>query len=258
MQTTNSFHWKLRSAVTQILFVVVACTLALHAQTAAKTDPGNQATEWDDGVSAAVRFLHELFPDLNPRSRILIEDNDEWRLARGKLYTFTINICDPVFSTELKIHCSVPTVQATFLVGDGRFPTQINVGTPALEKRWGELLALLHAHPKWTSAQAENAMRASGVKYGAGTDDQVVITVQHTLTKLEPFLGKLKVDSIKYYPPKPFEDLSLPPNWRVGAHSTEQDGNGSETRYVLTFSAFDGSFESALMLGEARSPEISK
>src|SRR5436305_171459 len=82
----------------------------------ARTNPNNtpgvqsataQMTEWDDAVPAAVRFLHELFPDINPRSRVLIEDNDEWSHSQRRLNTFTINVCDPVFSTELKIHCSV-------------------------------------------------------------------------------------------------------------------------------------------------------
>lgn len=258
--TTISRSMLRPSSVFSILaLVLLAFTFKASGQNASDNPIETQSSsvqisEWYDGVSAAVRFLHTLFPDINPRSRILIEDNDEWRLSQGRLYTFTINICDPVFSrhSEVKFHCSVTTVHATFLVGV-EFPSQINVGTPALEKRWGELFALLHAHPKWTSAQAENAMRASGVKYGAGADDEVILIIQHMLTKLEPFFGKLKVDSVKYYAPQPFgEGLPLPPNWRVAAHSIGQNSKTSGVRYLLTFSAFDGSFESALMLGEAQ------
>jgi len=88
-------------------------------------------------------------------------------------------------------------------------------------------------------------MRASGAKYGEGSEDEFHGLLLDSLKKLEPFLGKLAIDKMKYVPP----DLTNknepePPAWRVGVHLSGQDKSRPWTRYVLVFNVFDGAFES--------------
>jgi hypothetical protein len=119
------------------------------------------------------------------------------------------------------------------------------VGRPAVEKHWKDLAALLLAHPDWAKGQVANTMRRAGMKYGEDSKDDVIQVIDVSLRKLAPFLGKLSIDSIDYAPQHLTETNELlPPAWIVNAHPSEQDTAKPITTYVLTFSAFDGVFQS--------------
>jgi hypothetical protein len=137
---------------------------------------------------------------------------------------------------------------ADFLMGGtqlGPVPGHINIGRPDLDKRWSELSTTLQAHPEWSKAQKEDAMRQAGVKYGENSHDEVIGPINDSMKKLEPFLGRLITDSVDYSPPVQLVSSKLStPAWEVEAHPAGQDKKKPWTAYVLIFSAFDGSFES--------------
>lgn len=114
-----------------------------------------------------------------------------------------------------------------------------------MEKRWNEIATLLTAHPEWSKAQVEDSMRASGVKYGADSHNRVLGPIRDSLKKLDPFLGRLTIDSMDYAPPRLTETKELlPPAWIVNVHQSVKDARKPVTTYVLTFNVFDGAFES--------------
>lgn len=252
-----------------LLFAFAVATAEGHAEVASKGVVQTrrspvQITEWEDGVSGGLNFLHQLFPDTNPGSKEIILNNENWGhysggpLPKG-LLSFAIFVCQPDLSpseeqrqdllNRYKLHCSVLTMFADILLSSsqlGKVPSHINIGRPALDKRWSELSAVLLAHPKWSPAQVEQAMQAAGVKYGKNGHDEVLGPIEDSVKKLEPFLGKLTIDSIDYSPPSQLlsSNKLSPPVWRVEAHPSGQDKRKPWTTYVLIFSAFDGAFES--------------
>jgi hypothetical protein len=127
----------------------------------------------------------------------------------------------------------------------GPVPIWILTRRPAIEKRWNELATLLSAHPEWSKAQVEDSMKASGVKYGADSHNKVLGPILDSLNKLEPFLGKLTIDSMDYAPPRLTDTKELlPPAWIVKVRQSVRDARKPVTTYVLTFNVFDGAFES--------------
>ena len=235
-----------------------------HAQAARKVRTQGSVspariTEWQDGVSGGLNLLHTLFPNVDLKSKTLILNNEDWGHPSSKLFSFTIFVCDPnPYPSEgqqqdllnsYMLHCSGPSMFADFLMGGtqlGPVPGHINIGRPDLDRRWSELSATLQAHPEWSKAQKEEAMRGAGVKYGENSHDEVIGLINDSMKKLEPFLGKLIMDSIDYSPPVQSlssEGLSIPV-WEVDTHPAGQDKKKPWTEYTLIFSAFDGSFES--------------
>jgi hypothetical protein len=223
-------------------------------------------TGWEYDLSGALNFLHQLFPDLNPKSKTIILDDGPWGhspagLLPAGLLSFTTYVCEPDLPpteeqrldivSRYEIHCSAVTMYANFLMSGsqlGRVPSHIIIGRPAFNKRWSDLSAILQAHPGWSRAQVEDAMRAAGVKYGQGSRDEVIGSIHGSVKKLQPFLGKLVIDSMDYSPPDlPLSSKELsPPAWRVEAHPAGQDKAKPRIKYVLIFSAFDGAFESEM------------
>ena len=219
-----------------------------------------QITEWEDAVSGAIHFLHELFPDINPKSKSIIENNRDWRSSPYGTGSFSIDICEPGvpnrnrndeearnFFAHPDIQCSVRTIQANFLMTGsqlGPVPASIGIWRPDIEKRRSELAGLLVAHPNWSEEQVEKAMKASSVKYGKGAHNDVIGLLHDAWPKLEIFFGKLKLDSIEYFPPLLTEPkLPVGPSWLIKVHPSEQDPTKPQNSYTLTFDSFDGAFE---------------
>lgn len=201
-----------------------------------------------------------MFPEINPRSKSIIQNNLDWRMSPGGVVSFMIDVCEPDvpnpkrneedardFFTHSDIQCSVRTIQADFLMTNsqlGPVPAHIFIWRPDIEKRWSELAALLVAHPDWSEEQVEKTMKAFGVKYGKASHDDVIGLVHDTWPKLEIFFGKLKLDSMEYFPPLLTEPkLPVGPSWIIKAHPSEQDPTKPRNSYTLTFNSFDGAFE---------------
>jgi len=180
------------------------------------------------------------------------------------MVAFRINICEPDvpdpnrneeeardFFVHPDIQCSVLTIQADFLMTGsqlGPVPAHIFIWRPNIEKRWSELAALLFAHPSWSEEQVEEAMKASGVKYGKDAHNDVVGLIHDAWPKLEIFFGKLKLDSMEYSPPL-LTDPKVPlgPSWIIKVHPSEQDPTKPRNSYTLTFNSFDGAFEGEMI-----------
>jgi hypothetical protein len=262
----RNLHSRLRKDWACLLLAVVFVAISSKSYGQAASMTGGQGsaspariTEWEDDVSGAFHFLHVLFPDIDPKSKSIIQNNRDWGTSPGGIGSFTIHICDPDFPsrneelqrdffTRYDIQCSVLRIEATFLMSSsqlGPVPTQISIFRPDLDKRWRGLAALLVAHPNWSEAQMEEAMKASGVKYGASGHNDMIGLLQDVWPKLEVFFGKLKLNSMEYFPPflkEPSQPVA--PSWLVRVHPVEQDVTKPRTEYLLIFNAFDGTFES--------------
>jgi hypothetical protein len=255
-----------RRSANRWLLLVLAVTGSItetHAQSSIKHQGAakpstTKITEWQDEASAGIHFLHQIFPDINPRSKIIVLDNQDWRHSPSGLYSFGIFVCEPEppptdeqrrdILTRFDIHCSTLTIWADFLMGGsqlGRVPDWILIGRPNQDKHSSELSALLQAHQEWTETQVEDAMRTAGVKYGKGSRAEVIALIRYSVRNLEPFLGRLRIDSIDYSFVRPADGKEfLPPAWRVEAQPLGQDTKKPWTTYVLVFSGFDGTFQS--------------
>lgn len=252
-------------ASTPLLAFMLAGVGIVHAQVTSKAaeqgaPSSARITEWEDAVSGAIHFLHELFPDINPKSKSIIRNNRDWRWSPYGTGSFSIDICEPDvpnpkrneedardFFIHPDIQCSVLTIQASFLMTGsqlGPMPASIGIWRPDIEKRRSELTALLLAHPNWSEEQVEKALKAYGVKYGKDAHDNVAGLLHDAWPKLEIFFGKLELDSMEYFPPF-LNDPKVPagPSWIIKAHPSEQDPTKPRNGYTLTFSSFDGAFE---------------
>lgn len=243
-----------------LTLVIVTCGVTSNGQLPSTGDNRGSAriTEWEDDVSGVLHFLHVMFPDINPKSKLIIASNRDWGHAPGRLGSFAIYICNPDFPTRQQeprrdffthddTQCSVLNLGASYLRSGSQFgpvPAWLNVWRPALRKRWNNLAVVLLAHSEWSEPQVEEAMKAAGVKYGADRRDDVIGIVHNTFPQLEPFFGKLTLDSIDYSAPRRTEEKELlPPVWIVKAHPSGQDKTKPWTSYIFTFNVFDGAFE---------------
>lgn len=254
-----------RSRTCLLLAFTLAGVGIVHPQATQKTvkqgapSPA-RVTEWEDDVSGAILFFHQFFPDINPKSKSVIQNNNDWMSSPGGVGSFRIDVCEPDVPnhnrneeeardsfTHPRIQCSVLTIEADFLMTGSQFgpvPAHIFIWRPDIEKRRSALAALLVAHPNWSEEQVEEAMKASGVKYGKGAHNDVIGLLHDALPKLETFFGKLKLDSIEYFPQLLTEPkLPVGPSWIIKVHPTEQDPTKPQNSYTLTFNSFDGAFE---------------
>jgi hypothetical protein len=272
---TRIFHSRLNEACL-LLALVMATSTQAHTQslpTGGQTHPPLRITQWKEDLPGAVHFMHELFPDINPMSKSIILNNLDWKSSPAGTSAFTIYICEPDSAnrdeevrkrllTRYDIQCAALTMRATFFMTGsplGPVPRGIMIGRPDIDERWNETAALLISHPEWSDVQIENAITAAGVKYGRGSRSEVVAPIYKILNQLEPFFGRLVIDSIDYTGPI-LSDKSQPgpPAWVVKAHPSGQDKTKSWIRYVLAFSAFTGALESETTFEELGSSEPSK
>lgn len=262
-----TLHLRLRRSRTSLLLAFILASVGI-VRAQATPNPAKQGapspariTEWEDDVSGGILFLHQLFPDINPKCKSIVENNLEWRMSPGGMVAFSIDICEPDvpnrnrneedardFFTHPDLQCSVLTIQADFLMTGsqlGPVPAHIFIWRPDIEKRRSELAALLVAHPDWSEEQVEETMKASGVKYGKNAHNDVIGLLHDAWPKLEIFFGKLKLDSMEYFPPlltQPKQPVG--PSWVIQAHPSEQDSTKPRNSYTLVFNSFDGAFES--------------
>jgi hypothetical protein len=76
------------------LFVAIGISEG-HAQAARKVRAqGNfssaRITEWQDGVSGGLNLLHELFPNVDLKSKTVILNNEDWGHPSARIFSFAI------------------------------------------------------------------------------------------------------------------------------------------------------------------------
>jgi hypothetical protein len=263
-------HRLIKASGLVALILVVAGSIPSAGQTPTTDQKGkqplpHQITAWEDDVSGAIQLLHTAFLDIDSKSKMVIVNNRDWGHSAGGMMAFRVDVCEPDFPnrtaelqhdflTRYDMQCSVLALSADFLMSGsqlGPVPAWVRIWRPEFDKRWRELATLLASHPEWSEAQVADALKASGVKYGAWNRSGVEMLIHNALPKLEPFFGKLTVDSIAY---SPFDvenhENPRPPAWLIEVHPAGQDKRRPQTSYVLTFNIFDGIFESEAIYTE--------
>ena len=100
IQTLNSH---LNLAITRLwvfAFMLVAGRIDLAAETNSKGGGANQPlafrmTAWQDDVAGLVRFLHVMFPDISPKSKMIVISDRDWEHAPAGLGSFAMYVCEP-------------------------------------------------------------------------------------------------------------------------------------------------------------------
>lgn len=227
--------------------ILVACSFRCAGQTLAtkseRNVPALRITTWEHEIAGGLRFLHAMFPDVDPRSRVVIESPHDWGHTGTLRSEFTIRLCGPDFHGS-PTEC---TLNAYFMMTQPRFgavPTSIGIIRTAHEKRWRALVPLLISHPEWSAAEIDDAMQNSGMKYGRWNRSGVETLVAGSLQKWEPFFGKLVVDSIRYATYDVGDSVSpRPPLWLIDVHPRGQDKD-EVIGFTLSLNTFDGKIES--------------
>ncbi|HXL08957.1 MAG TPA: hypothetical protein VN966_01930 [Candidatus Bathyarchaeia archaeon] len=95
-----------------------------------------------------------------------------------------------------------------------------------------KIFEIVTAHPEFTDAQVVATLKENGTQYGP--NDKEEFTKNLPLQKLEPFLGKLKVDSLTFNPLDEHRTgISSWPDWLVEVSAKQKDG--SVLRYQMFF-----------------------
>lgn len=99
------------------------------------------------------------------------------------------------------------------------------------------IFEIVTAHPEWTDEQVIAAIKENGTRYGPNDKEEFVKNLP--LQKLEPFLGKLKVESVKFIPSDgPRTGISAWNDWTVDALAKQKDG--TTLKYRMFFDHRDG------------------
>lgn len=98
------------------------------------------------------------------------------------------------------------------------------------------IFEIVTAHPEWTDEQVIAAIKENGTKYGPNDKEEFVKNLP--LQKLEPFLGKLKVESVEFIPLDARTGISAWNDWIVNALAKQKDG--TTLKYRMFFDHRDG------------------
>ncbi|MBS1867868.1 MAG: hypothetical protein JSS69_18300 [Acidobacteria bacterium] len=244
----------LRQVATALVFSAIANSL--NAQV-----PNDQPTP----ISGARDFLGVVYPELAGRdfflSFSLMQGLDgSWR----RLYKIDFDIMryHPASSimvnpsTDAKTGKRLSPPKNTILKGDILFDSKgwlhafEAVGDAAQTKQYDSLVELVDAHPKWSDADAVQALKQAGARFGPAEKVAFLRTFQ--LEKFEHFMGKLERKSAEFEPlPKNHSEGNTALGscvWVVTVDRILPDGK--RIPYVLRFEPFEGKLTSVHKQGE--------
>lgn len=190
-----------------------------------------------DYIGRAQSLIHILYPQLDPRLRIVVEDSRKWGDA-APANMFSIDLCDP--DSRGTGQCICPhRVLSTNIVFDALNEDHQLIefaadGLPVTGER-NKLLDLMAEHPDWSDSDLAQRLRSAGAKFGP--EDRNDFLRHLPVQELRPFIGQLEVLSVEFE----FRDKESPKNgltWVVEAKAL-QPGN-KERKYVLLFEPFEG------------------
>ncbi len=100
-----------------------------------------------------------------------------------------------------------------------------------------KIFEIVTAHPEWTEAQVIATIKENGTRYGP--NDKEEFTKNLPVHQMEPFLGKLKIESVTFNPlDERRTAISSWPDWSVGVSAKQKDG--SILRYQMFFDHREG------------------
>jgi hypothetical protein len=233
------------------LFLAVA--LLLHTQPAL---PQQRIPDSQEPILTFVHdFLQVFYPELLTKKQTLklcISNpaDDSWRQIRGVYFTITPNVPPglppPGGFVGKQVLVDVPDANRILLDGNIWLPPgehgsrirQVDASSQAIE-RLETVRQLVQSHPKWSDAQAVNALKKAGARFGP--DEKEAFINSLPLDKAEPFLGRLKITSVEFAHLGSdrigsFAAAAL--DWNVQAESHFPDG--TDTTYFFSFEPFEG------------------
>jgi hypothetical protein len=162
-----------------------------------------------DYVSRAKGIIRALYPNLVPPPQMRILDMRAWD-DPGVVNVFGVELCGispEQLTAEEPCPCKNPVLKAHFLfeyVGDDKELIDVYLTGPAARGREETFGELVRGHRQWSEAQVIQALKGAGAMYGPGKKEEVISALP--LTQLTPYVGELKVESVRL-------DLKKPSNW---------------------------------------------
>ena len=227
------------------LFAVVATVMLLFSPDrffSQSPPPGSQET--------VLTFIHDFlqiyYPEVVSKGNQLVlcvshPADASWREISGvyfKVAPFSAAEPDPLVA---------PNESASLLGGSfwltpqrqyGRI-FQVHASAVLYEKQINAVRGLIESHPEWSDAEAIQALKAAGARYGPREKEEFVSSLH--LERAERFLGKLTIKSVEFRGPSAdhtgqFAAGTL--DWVVQTEAEFSDGTHCE--YGFTFEPFAG------------------
>src|SRR6266849_9110090 len=201
---SNSDHRRpLSSAITAATLLLLGCVSFSEAA---------PAKEEDGAIPFIHDFLQSFYPALFGKNHFLQISfegflDHPWRKVYG--IRFEVKLDDPHTEKYLNPPVDPQTGKrlpvpedTTFLTGSFWFDDRGGIREmwsegPVVESKRNEAIhQLVEAHPEWSEAQAIQALKDAGARYGPGEREQLLQSLH--LEKAEKLLGRLKTKSLQF------------------------------------------------------------
>jgi hypothetical protein len=124
-----------------------------------------------------------------------------------------------------------------------QFIDEVNIQFVPLESKFEVLRSQVDAHQQWSDQQVIAAMKKAGAKFGPNDED--AFRKEVPIDALEPFIGRLQIESAEFFLRHKQDPRSLAElYWEVDGTSVLP--NGQEAHWSLTFEPFAGKLQSLL------------
>lgn len=195
-----------------------------------------------DSFCTAKRLLNVFYPQFHGKDATLNLWTKTSFDEQGPLGTFQTSISLPV-PTKPGVATGEPPemedhVTAFFQISpgpDGILNMQ-SIGRDVNQDSVKKLDELVASHPEWSDSQVISAVESSGAKYPPSRKQDLIRSLP--LRELEPFVGRIRIDSVTFdlrtdgEPPTPLLDWSV--------DFTASTSGKPSRRYFLVLEPFDG------------------
>ena len=189
-------------------------------------------------VTTAQRFLRALYPEVNGKNYIMYVDSSnlfdsDWASLRD--LDVSVGPSDPRSGSG---YWQKPeALGALFEFRNNDQLNNVYIHFASLQSKSKLLCTQINAHQKWSDQQVIAAMKRAGVKFGP--DEEDALRREVPIDALEPFIGRLQIQSAEFFlrhkqSPRSLAELY----WEVDGTSVLP--NGKDARWSLTLEPFAG------------------
>jgi hypothetical protein len=189
-------------------------------------------------------FLQVFYPELFDKDHrvtlcVTTPGDDSWRELAGVYFTITPREVNPLVTPEGSHHILLKGRIWLPLRQYGRVQ-ELNASSEAVhEQKLSAIRQTVELHPEWSDAQAVNALKQAGARFGPADKEAFVNSLP--FNKTERFLGQLKISSVEFNHLGGNHTGHFAANtldWTVRAETQLPDGTSAS--YFFTFEPFEG------------------
>jgi hypothetical protein len=192
----------------------------------------------DDYVGRAKQLIRTFYPDLNGYLSPVITEHNRWfQKVRGSFFSIGFYDLNPK-GESVPCWCSAPALHGLFLFNwttREKYLMNLWLGGPVVDSRVEKVAQEVKQHPEWSDAEVIVALNRAGARFGP--DHKADFLRALPLAKLEPFVGKLKIESADFFVRYTDDKADIPLIWHVQA---KRRVAGREVKCSLSFDPFEG------------------